>query len=134
MDLSRGGVLPPVRVRQVVAASVCRTSLHAAESRRCQSGRATSLHRLVQVAPLVGAEGVEGGHHQLAVKGPARQQPLGLFGVTGVAVFHEDLRGHRGLEAEAPVQNLSAWTLCLVGWLAVDMTIFLFLLRMSTIH
>lgn len=60
----------------------------------------TSLHRLVQVAPLVGAEGVEGGHHKLAVKGSARQQPLGLFGVTGVAVFYEDLRGHSGLEDE----------------------------------
>lgn len=57
----------------------------------------TSLHRLVQVSPLVGTKRVEGGHHKLAVEGSARQQPLSLFGVTGVGVLYKHLRTHRGV-------------------------------------
>lgn len=55
------------------------------------SGRA-SLHRLVEVTSFVGAQRVEGGHHKLPVKGPARQQALSLFGVAGVGVLHKHLK------------------------------------------
>lgn len=51
----------------------------------------SSLHSLVQVTSFIGAEGVEGGHDKLPVKGAARQQPLSLFGVTGVGVLHKHL-------------------------------------------
>lgn len=78
----------------------CCVSIHAKQSKRYELGPGTSLHRLVQVAPLVGAEGVEGGHHKLAVEGSARQQPLGLFGITGVAVFYKDLWTHGGSVTE----------------------------------
>lgn len=78
----------------------CCVSIHAKQSKRYELRLGTSLHRLVQVAPLVGAEGVEGGHHKLAVEGSARQQPLGLFGITGVAVFYKDLWTHGGSVTE----------------------------------
>lgn len=115
-------VLCALCVRRVVLRLFCLFLSMQNGARGQEPGLATSLHRLVQVAPLVGAEGVEGGHHKLAVKGSARQQPLGLFGVAGVAVFDEDLRGQSGWEAElqlgvirfphrcgdAPVRNISA--------------------------
>lgn len=50
-----------------------------------------SLHRLVQVTSSVGAERVEGGHNKLPVEGASRQQPLSLFGVTGVGVLYKHL-------------------------------------------
>lgn len=84
-------------MRRVV---LCFVSIHAKQSKRYEFRLGTSLHRLVQVAPLVGAEGVESGHHKLAVEGPARQQPLGLFGITGVAVFYKDLWTHSGSVTE----------------------------------
>lgn len=55
-----------------------------------------SLHDLVQVASFVGAQRVEGGYHKLPVKGAPHQQPLSLFGVTGVGVLHVNLTGKDG--------------------------------------
>lgn len=51
----------------------------------------TSLHSLIQVPSFIGAEGIEGSHNKLPVKGAARQQPLSLFGVTGVGVLDKHL-------------------------------------------
>lgn len=50
-----------------------------------------SVAALVQVAPLVGAARVEGGHHKPAVKGAAGEHLLGFFGLVGVGVLHKDL-------------------------------------------
>lgn len=100
----------PACVRRVVS---CCVSIHAKQSKRYELGPGTSLHRLVQVAPLVGAEGVEGGHHKLAVEGSARQQPLGLFGITGVAVFYKDLWTHGGSVTEVQ-SGQSLFTLAVV--------------------
>ncbi len=58
---------------------------------RCKLSFRTSLHSLVQVPSFVGAERVEGGHNKLPIKGAARQQPLSLFGVTGVGILYKDL-------------------------------------------
>lgn len=58
---------------------------------RCKLSFSTSLHRLVQVPPFIGAKRVEGGHNKLPIKGAACQQPLGLFGVTGVGILHKHL-------------------------------------------
>lgn len=51
------------------------------------------MHDLVQVASFVGTQRVEGGDHKLPVKGASHQQPLSLFGVTGVGVLHVYLTG-----------------------------------------
>lgn len=73
----------------VLVLSSCPPELSDDENKQVSN---SSLDRLVQVASLVSTQGVEGRHHQLPVKGPTRQQPLGLFGVTGVHVLHEDLQ------------------------------------------
>lgn len=58
---------------------------------RCKLSFSPSLHGLVQVSPFIGAKRVEGGHNKLPIKGAARQQPLSLFGVTGVGVLYKHL-------------------------------------------
>lgn len=63
-----------------------------------------SLHCLVQVASFVGAERVESGHHKLPIEGSSSQQLLGLFGVTRVGVFYEDLVHTRMASANGSFQ------------------------------
>lgn len=58
---------------------------------RCKLSLRTSLHSLVQVTSFVRAERVKGGHNKLPVEGAACEQPLGLFGVTGVGILHKNL-------------------------------------------
>ena len=52
-----------------------------------------SVAALVEVAPLVGAARVEGGHHKLAVEGATGEHSLGFFGLGGVCVLHKHLTG-----------------------------------------
>lgn len=58
---------------------------------RCKLSFRTSLHSLVQVTSFIGAERVEGGDNKLPIEGAARQQPLSLFGVTGVGILYKHL-------------------------------------------
>lgn len=52
----------------------------------------TLLHGLVQVASLVGTQRVESGHNKFPIEGSARQQPLGLFGVSSICILNKHLR------------------------------------------
>lgn len=58
---------------------------------RIQERVQTSLHGLVQITSFIGAQWIEGGHNKLPIKGAARQQALGFFGVAGVGVLHKHL-------------------------------------------
>lgn len=71
---------------------------------RCKLSSSPSLYSLVQVSPFIGAKRVEGGHNKLPIKGAARQQPLSLFGVTGVGVLYKHL-----LDTHRTCRWVSGW-------------------------